>query len=143
MQVLIRPMQPDDIAAVLRVWHATSPGNTGSIDSPELLLQFLMRNPHTNFLVHAAENILGFILCGHDGRRGVIHHLVVRGEFRRRGLGKALVQQAYAGLLHENVTRLHVFFRGNESLEGRLFWKALGCRERSDTVHLSILLADE
>jgi ribosomal protein S18 acetylase RimI-like enzyme len=36
--------------------------------------------------------ILGAVLCGNDGRRGYLHHLAVAAEWRRRGIGKALVR---------------------------------------------------
>ena len=41
------------------------------------------------------EKIVGVILCGHDGRRGIIQHACVSPDYRRFGIGKKLVDVVY------------------------------------------------
>ncbi len=52
-------------------------------DSKEGIDKFLRRNPTTNFIAEEDGEIVGSILCGHDGRRGYIYHTAV--DMRYRG----------------------------------------------------------
>ena len=45
--------------------------------------------------------IIGVILTGHDGRRGIIHHMCVHPDFRRMGVAAHLVSLAEKALKKE------------------------------------------
>ena len=55
-------------------------------DSREEIAKYLRRNPTTCFVAEQGEKIVGVILSGHDGRRGLIHHLAVAEDCRRQGI---------------------------------------------------------
>ena len=46
-------------------------------DSPEHFARYLQRNPGLSFVARNGAALAGCILCGHDGRRGYLNHLVV------------------------------------------------------------------
>jgi len=80
------------------------------------------------------ERIIGTILAGHDGRRGIFHHVVVAPEYRGQGIGRMLVESAMEALKKEGITKvLLVVFEHNEN--GNAFWEHMGFTERTDLVY--------
>ena len=86
--------------------------------------------------------LIGVAICGHDGRRGYIHHLGLLAAHRRRGIGHRLVEECLAALHAEAITRVHVQLKGDNA-DGLKFWKSLGCRVRKDTVLISLVMKSE
>jgi len=100
-----------------------------SSDTFEAVARFLERNPGLSLVAVEGEAVVGTILCGHDGRRGFIHHLAVAPSQRRRGIGRALVSDALAALRAAQITKCHLLVF-HENAEGREFWKRIGAEER-------------
>ena len=71
----IRPMMPRDVEAVLNLWKATEGLTMREADSPEALRTYLERNPGMSFVAQANGQLIGAVLCGHDGRHGYLQHL--------------------------------------------------------------------
>lgn len=136
--VTIRPMTLEDIPAVIRVWQETAT-RSHEADRPEVVRRFLDRNPGLCQVAEHAGTILGVVICGHDGRRGHLHHVGVIQTFRRHGVGRKMVETAFGALRQVGITRVHLQLKQSNIL-GLRFWKGLGCRERSDTVVVSIQL---
>ena len=63
--------------------------------------RFLKRNPTTSVVAEKDGQIVGSILCGHDGRRGCLYHVCVDENYRRQGIGKAMVVRAMEALKTE------------------------------------------
>ncbi len=63
-----------------------------------------------------------------ERRRGHIEHLVVRPDARRRGLGRALVDEALAWFRASGVVRVELQV-DDRNPEGRAFWQRLGFGE--------------
>ena len=75
--------------------------------------------------------VVGVILSGHDGRRGIIQHACVSPDHRRMGIGKKLVDLALCALKKEGINKvLLVAFKKNEG--GNAFWEAQGFTLRED-----------
>ncbi len=51
-------------------------------DSRKGIEKYLKRNPDTSFVAILDEKVVGVILCGHDGRRGIIQHACVSPDYR-------------------------------------------------------------
>ena len=84
----IRPMVMADYDAVYALWASTPGLGCNSVDdSRPGIAAFLLRNPATNFVAVAGEEIVGSLLCGHDGRRGYLYHSAVRAGLRHTGVG--------------------------------------------------------
>lgn len=133
----IRPMTLEDYDAVLALWQATEGMGLSRADSREALGRYLERNPGLSLAAfNAAGELAGAVLCGHDGRRGLLHHLAVAPAYRGQGLGRALVERCLAGLAAEGIDKCHLFvYARNQS--GRAFWKALEWYERPELVLMS------
>ena len=69
------------------------------------------------------------MLCGHDGRRGYVHHLAVDESFRRHGVGRALIDRCLEGLREAGIGKCNLFIRRDNSI-GLTFWQRTGWIDR-------------
>ena len=92
---------------------------------------YLGRNPGMSFVAIHGRTLVGIILCGHDGRRGYIHHLAVHPRFRRQGLGRRLVGHSVSALVRAGIQKCHLFAI-NDNGDGIAFWKRIGWSPRID-----------
>ena len=116
---------------VLALWRACEGVGLSEADSRESIARYLARNPGMGFIALDGEKIVGAVLCGHDGRRGYIHHLAVHPDYRRRGVGRALAQECLDALRAERIGKCHLFVLKNNAAGAR-FWKSAGWTPRAD-----------
>lgn len=135
MKVVIRPMYAEDYEAAFALWsNCDGVGLRSLDDSREGILRFLQRNPGLSMVAVEQEDLVGVLLCGHDGRRGTIYHVAVRPQARRKGIGRALVSAAIDAFRAEQIHKVAlVVYSSNET--GNLFWKALGFADRADLTY--------
>lgn len=125
-----RVMTPDDWDGVAEVWK-NHEGTNPVDDSPEGFTKYLRRNPTTSFVAVDDGRIIGTILAGHDGRRGIFHHVSVLPEYQKQGVGKMLVDSAVEALRKEDINKvLIVVFKDNDNGNG--FWEHMGFTVRDD-----------
>lgn len=127
----ILPFAKEDYDEVYALWQRCEGVGLSSADSRQSIATYLDRNPGLSFVARHGETIVGAILCGHDGRRGYIHHLAVEENYRRHGIGRHLVKHSLAALKEEDIQKCHLFiFRENEY--GIAFWQSVGWTFRQD-----------
>jgi N-acetylglutamate synthase len=128
MDYKIQPLTLDDYDAVVAFWRQQKGISLNESDARVPLARFLERNPGMSLITrNSANDIVAAVLCGHDGRRGYLHHLAVASGYRRRGLGTALVARCLDSLAAAGIPKCNIFlFNDNE--EGRQFWLRLGYR---------------
>ena len=139
----IRPMSIADYDQLRALWLSTPGMGLNNLDdSREGIDRFIARNPSTSFV--ATENnfdVIGAIMCGHDGRRGYIYHTCVRADRQGEGIGRALVEAALDALKAEGIHKVAlVVFDRNE--KGNAFWEKLGFTTREDLVYRNKALAE-
>jgi len=111
-------------------------------DSKEGIDKFLRRNPTTNFIAEEDGEIVGSILCGHDGRRGYIYHTAVDMRYRGKGIGKNLVNSVINALKREGINKATlVVFTNNEVGNG--FWRSMGWEKREDLNYYNLSFKNE
>ncbi len=136
----IRPMGIEDYDVVYRLWLDTPGMGLNPVDDSRAGIEkYLRRNPGMSFVAEDAGGIVGVILCGHDGRRGVIHHTAVRPASRRRGVGRKLAQAAFAALRAEGVTKAWLVVKQDNAL-GNAFWERMGFEHRMDLTFRGVTL---
>jgi N-acetylglutamate synthase len=142
-QVQIRRMGISDYDSVYRLWtQGSGIGLNARDDSRDGIARYLSRNPSTCFVAESGDMIVGVILCGHDGRRGYIYHMMVVANRRKEGIGTALVDAALAALKNEGIHKASlVCFGTNETGNG--FWEQYGFHERKDLIFRNISLIGE
>ena len=140
--MLIRLMVETDYDAVYALWQRT-PGMAKSDfdDTREAITRYLRRNPTTSFVAESQGEIVGVILCGHDGRRGFIYHMAVDTVARRQGIGRELLAHALVALKAEGIRKAALLvFATNEI--GNAFWEEQGFAAREDIRYRNLDLTD-
>jgi len=83
---------PEDYPHTLKLWESIEMGvKVGRSDSIEEIEKKIQRDPDLFLLAESNAEIVGSIIGGYDGRRGMIYHLAVRQDFRKQGLGDLLL----------------------------------------------------
>ncbi len=129
----VRAMEKADYDGLRALWMTIKGFGIRSIDdSREGVERFLNRNPGFSVVAVSKEGeIVGAILCGHDGRRGCLYHVCVREDHRRRGVGKAMVVHCMNALKAEKINKVSLIaFTRNDI--GNAFWKCIGWTKRED-----------
>jgi len=103
-------------------------------DSKESIKKYLERNPGISFVcIETKENkMAGVLLCGNDGRRGIIYHLVVHPNFRNRSVGKTLTQLSLNKLKEAGIERCLALVRADNKT-GNEFWSKTGWNKKSES----------
>ncbi|MCP4416490.1 MAG: GNAT family N-acetyltransferase [Chloroflexi bacterium] len=122
---------------VIALWQQSDGVGLSISDSRERISAYLERNPTMSFIAKYSEAVIGAALCGHDGRRGYLHHLAVHPQFRRQGIGRQLASACLESLQAVGIDKCHLFiFHQNQS--GIAFWQAIGWEFRQDIGVISI-----
>ena len=139
----IRPMKIEDYDDVFKLWSSINGFAIRSIDdSKEGVEVFLKRNPTTSVVAVEDSNVVGAILCGHDGRRGCFYHVCVQKEYRRHGIGKAMVVYCMEALRKEHINKVSLIaFTKNDI--GNAFWKSIGWTKREDLNYYDFTLNEK
>ncbi|OGO39833.1 MAG: GNAT family N-acetyltransferase [Chloroflexi bacterium RBG_16_57_9] len=136
MSVIIREMHIQDYDAVLALWQASEGIGLSDADVRDNIARYLERNPNLSFVAYANGQLVGAVLCGHDGRRGFLHHLAVNQAYRRQGIGRALTHKCLTGLKQAGIDKCHLFVFGKNEIAIN-FWKDIGWTQRVDLVLMS------
>lgn len=139
----IRLMTIDDYDQVKKLWMSIHGFAIRSIDdSREGVERFLRRNPTTSVVAVEDGQVVGAILCGHDGRRGCLYHVCVKEEYRLHGIGKAMVVFCMEALKAEQINKVSLIaFTANDI--GNAFWKQIGWFKREDLNYYDFTLNEE
>ena len=101
---LIRECRPEEAEALLTLWSAagTSPSITdtiadirGTIESTAFVL-----------VAEADQRIVGSLIVAFDGWRGNMYRIAVHPDYRRRGIGRALVEEGEKRLTTQGAKRI-------------------------------------
>jgi ribosomal protein S18 acetylase RimI-like enzyme len=83
-----------DVDRVLDLWRTVGGGvRLSPSDSRQELKKKLGRDPDLFLVAEEAGEIVGAVLGGWDGRRGIIYHLAVQQQHRKLGIGRALMDE--------------------------------------------------
>ena len=116
---------PDDYPAVLALWETAGPGlHIGSSDSPQEILKKLQRDPDLFLVAEIDGLIVGTVIGGFDGRRGLIYHLGVLSGYRRSGIGRALMAEVEARLQEKGCLKCYLMVI--EDNDAAQFYEACG-----------------
>lgn len=128
----VRAMQVEDYDRVYALWMTIHGFSIRAIDdSREGVARFLERNPGISVVAEMEGQVVGAILCGHDGRRGCLYHVCVHEDYRMHGIGKAMVVSCMQALEKEGINKVSLIaFTKNDV--GNTFWRRIGWKRRED-----------
>ena len=130
-------LRENELPEILRFWRRIEGIGLDDIEEPEPLARYLRRNPGLSLTLRAPDGTLaGVALCGHDGRRGYLHHVSVDRAWRDRGLGRRLVDACLERLAAEGIVRCHMLVFANNDA-ALAFHEKTGWRLRNELRILS------
>jgi len=109
MNIKYRKMKLGDYQYIIKLWKNTAGIGISSSDDKDKINFFLKKNNKTCFVAIDKEDIIGTILCGNDGRRGYIYHLVVKEPYHNKGIASKLVDYCVEGLKKDKIDKCHLF----------------------------------
>lgn len=136
MHITIRTVTIEDYDELYALWtgaEASRRALNPVDDSREGIERYLKRNPTTCFAACDDDHgsVVGVILTGHDGRRGIIHHMCVHPDYRRQGIAGMLVQRAEEALRAEGISKVFgLVFKDNDPANA--FWERQGYSLRTN-----------
>ncbi|MGA2819635.1 MAG: GNAT family N-acetyltransferase [Anaerolineales bacterium] len=109
----------DDFPNVLDLWQRCAPAiSLGASDTPQEIKKKLGRDPDLFLVLEEGGKILGTVLGGFDGRRGIVYHLAVDPAYRQKGLGQSLMQEVEARLRQKGCRKAYLLVvPGNLALD--------------------------
>lgn len=131
-KVIIRVMKPEDYVLLYKLWSSVRGLGLRSVDdSEENIVKFIKRNPTTSFVAQMDRELIGSLMCGHDGRRACFYHVCVAERFRKQRIATRMVDKALEALKYEGINKVNLMaFKENET--GNKFWHDLGWNVRDD-----------
>ena len=130
---------PTDYSAVIALWMDAGPGiHLRLSDEKDEIAKKLERDPDLFLVAEIGGQIVGTVLGGFDGRRGMVYHLAVDNAFRNKGIGTALMAElesrmkqkgcirSYLLVTRDNLDAVH-FYESNdwEQMDLLIFGKDL------------------
>jgi ribosomal protein S18 acetylase RimI-like enzyme len=109
-QVQLREFHfPEDYAAVRQLWESMERGvHVGRSDTPDEIQKKLARDPDLFLVARHGDKIIGTVIGGFDGRRGLLYHLAVEGSFRGRGIGALLLSEVESRLRQKGCLKCYL-----------------------------------
>lgn len=131
MAVELTNMTVDDYDDVRALWEQAKGVGVNDADTRAGLQAYLRRNPGLSFVARDGSQLVGAVLCGHEGRRGYLHHLAVAATHRRRGIGSSLVERCLERLSSLGFQKCNILVYADND-EGAKFWDRGGWVEQPD-----------
>ena len=124
-----------DYESVFALWESIEKGvHTGRSDTPAEIEKKLTRDPDLFLVAEADGSIIGSVIGGYDGRRGLVYHLAVSSAFRGRGIGSGLMHELESRLREKGCLKCYLLVtQDNPEAEG--YYQHRGW-QHMDTIHL-------
>jgi ribosomal protein S18 acetylase RimI-like enzyme len=119
---------PEDYQAVIELWSNAGPGiHLAKSDTEQEIKKKLLRDRDLFLVMESEAEIIGAVLGGYDGRRGMVYHLVVAPKYQHQGLGKALMQALEERLRQKGCLKAYLLVTKDNDAAN--FYEALGWGE--------------
>ncbi len=125
LNMKIREYKPEDKEQVVELWKSIFTASAPH-HNPELSIERKLEFDNKLFFVAVnSHKIIGTVMGGYDGHRGWLYSLAVHREYRRKGVGKALVHHVENELKKLNCLKinLQVLISNREVID---FYKKIG-----------------
>ena len=92
--ICLREFTMDDYDAAFALWQNAGPGlGIGCSDTRGEITRKLRYAPDLFLVAEENGRLIGTVIGGYDGRRGIVYHLAVEQSHRSNGIGKTLMAE--------------------------------------------------
>ena len=117
---------PSDYSQVITLWQNAGPGiHVRRSDEKQELAKKLQRDPDLFLVAEVNDQIIGSVLGGFDGRRGMVYHLAVNDAYRKKGLGLRLMNELEKRMREKGCIRSYLLVT-RDNLEAIRFYENTG-----------------
>ncbi|MBD3287607.1 GNAT family acetyltransferase [candidate division KSB1 bacterium] len=123
----IRRFRQDDEQEVIRLWRDCGllvPQNHPKHD----IIRKIATSPDLFFVGTLSNKLIATVMAGYDGHRGWINYLAVSPHYRKRGLGRQMMEFAEKELLKIGCPKINLQVRQN-NLDVIRFYRAIGYKD--------------
>lgn len=115
---------PEDYPQVESLWASMAKGvNLGRSDTPEEIQKKIAQDPGLFIVAEENGQIIGTVIGGFDGRRGLIYHLAVTTSFRGQGVGSRLMREIESRLRAKGCIRCYLLVTTDNNKAMRYYEK--------------------
>jgi ribosomal protein S18 acetylase RimI-like enzyme len=126
---------PADYEQVYKLWGSIEKGvQVGRSDAPAEIEKKLTRDPDLFLVAEIDGNIIGSVIGGYDGRRGLIYHLAVAASYRGRGIGSCLMDEVESRLCAKGCLKCYLLVTADNP-EVEDYYRNRGW-QRMDSIHI-------
>lgn len=132
MTVNIRSIRyPEEYPSVYALWERAGSGvHLGRTDQPAEMDKKITRDADLFLVAEKEGRLVGAVLGGFDGRRGLVYHLAVEPGERRQGIGEALMKELEQRLRQKGCRRYYLLVTW-DNVDALRFYEQCGA-ERMD-----------
>jgi ribosomal protein S18 acetylase RimI-like enzyme len=125
---------PENYPAARFLWENAGSGiHVRRSDEPEEIQKKLRRDPDLFLIAEAQGRLIGTVIGGFDGRRGLIYHLAVEAAFRQQGVGSLLMDEVERRLKAKGCLKCYLMVAVDNEDAMRFYEKREW--ERMDTIY--------
>lgn len=110
---MIRPLVPDDTAAVVTLWEAAGLLRPWNDPHRDIERKLAMEDDLFLVAIDPHDVLVGSVMAGYDGHRGWVNYLAVDPQRRAEGWGRSLMQEAEQRLLSAGCPKLNLQVRSD------------------------------
>jgi len=100
---------PGDYSGIRELWEGMEKGvHIGRSDALEEIEKKVSRDPDLFLIAETDGRIIGSVIGGYDGRRGLLYHLAVARGFRQNGVGGRLLEEVEARLRNKGCLKCYL-----------------------------------
>jgi ribosomal protein S18 acetylase RimI-like enzyme len=108
------------------LWQKAAPGvHLGRSDTLDEIRKKWEHDPKLFLVAEDGGQLVGTVLGGFDGRRGLVYHLAVAPDHRREGIGRALMAELERRLTGKGCVKSYLLATP-ENREAVAFYQRLG-----------------
>jgi len=126
---------PSDYERVYALWGSMEKGvHVGRSDTLAEIEKKIARDPELFLVAESDGSIIGSVIGGFDGRRGLIYHLAVAADFRELGIGSRLMDEVESRLRVKGCLKCYLLVT-SDNPEAERYYRQRGWKPM-DSVHL-------
>lgn len=123
---------PGDYEEVYTLWEAIEKGvRVGRSDSLDEIEKKIARDPDLFLVAESDGKIIGSVIGGFDGRRGLVYHFAVAASFRGMGIGTRLVDELESRLRSKGCLKCYLLVTLDNS-EAESYYQRRGWKRMDD-----------